>query len=84
MSNSYKRDFTDEKGNGYTLEAEGEKINFHGKTYKLQHENTKCKKKEGIFTSDIGVHSNGFAGILGLAMILSLAGVIIAYLFWKF
>ena len=57
MNNSYKKDFTDEKGNSYTLEAEGEKINFHGKIYKLQHENTKCKKKEGIFTSDIGIHS---------------------------
>lgn len=86
MKSNLKKDFTDEKGTGYTLIAEGEKKEIHlGKKYKLQHEFKEVKKKsDGVFTSDIGIHSNGFAGIMGLAMILALAGIIIAYLFWRF
>ena len=86
MKESLKRDFVDEKGAELTMIAEGSKANFMGnKNYKLQHEfKSKNKKIKGIFTSDIGVHSSGFAGIMGLAMIISIAGIIIAYLFWRF
>lgn len=84
MKECLKKDFNDEKGNYYTLIAEGNKVNLQGKKYKLQHEFKVKRKASGIFTSDIGVHSNGFAGIMGLALIISLAGVLIAYLFWKF
>lgn len=81
---SYTNDFADNKGNCYTVKAEGEKLNLN-KNYKLQHEFTdKKKRNKGVFTSDIGIHSNGFAGIMGLALIIAIAGVIIAYLVLKF
>lgn len=86
MKESLKRDFVDEKGIENTMIAEGNKVNFMGnKKYKLQHEFKKTKKKsKGLLTSDIGVHSSGFAGIMGLATIISIAGIILAYLFWRF
>ena len=86
MKESLKRDFVDEKGAELTMIAEGSKAHLMAnKNYKLQHEFKNQKKKaKGILTSDIGVHSSGFAGIMGLAMIISIAGVIIAYLFWRF
>ena len=86
MKESLKRDFVDEKGTEYTLIAEGSKAKLPtNKTYKLQHEfKNKKEKVKGIFTSDIGVHSSGFAGIMGLAMIIAIAGIIVAYLLWGF
>lgn len=86
MKESLKRDFVDEKGIENTMIAEGSKANFmRDKNYKLQHEFQNPKKKaKGLFTSDIGVHSSGFAGIMGLATIISIAGIILAYLFWRF
>jgi len=89
MKETKNLDFIDEKGNENTITLEGnEKILLPNKNYKLQHESTgkKINKKlaKGIFTSDIGVHSNGFAGIMGLALIVAIAGIIIAYLVLKF
>lgn len=86
MKESLKRDFVDEKGDYHTMIAEGSKTKLMAdKNYKLQHEFKNSKKKaKGIFTSDIGIHSSGFAGIMGLAMIVVVAGIILAYLFWKF
>ena len=85
MKESLKKDFIDEKGNETTVIIEGNNTNFIGnKNYKLQHEFKNKKKSKSIFTEDIGIHSNGFAGIMGLATILSIAGIIIAYLFLKF
>jgi len=85
MKESLKKDFVDEKGKEYTVIAEGRKPNFLGNgNYKLQHEFKVSNKPKGIFTSDIGIHSSGFAGIMGLATILVIAGIIVAYLFWRF
>ena len=84
-----KVDFIDEKGheNIITLESNTEE-KIPARKYKLQtpKEMKRINKKlaKGTFTSDIGVHSNGFAGIMGLALIISIAGIIIAYLFLKF
>ena len=89
MKESKTVDFIDEKGheNIITLESnEGAKIPV--KNYKLQTPSgmKKINKKfaKGTFTSDIGIHSSGFAGIMGLALIISLAGIIIAYLMFRF
>ena len=86
MKESLKKDFIDEKGNEHIVILEGNKANFLGKkNYKLQHEfkNSNMKAK-GLFTSDIGIHSSGFAGIFGLAMIVVVAVIIIAYLLLRF
>ena len=89
MKESKTVDFIDEKGHEsiMTLESnQNEKI--PAKNYKLQTPSgmKKINKKlaKGTFTSDIGIHSSGFAGIMGLALIISIAGIIIAYLFFKF
>ena len=80
-----KKDFTDEKGIDYTVTLEGNNIGIpKDKKYKLQHEFKNRKLGKGLFTSDIGVNSNGFAGVVGLATIISLAAIVIAYLLWKF
>ena len=65
-----------------------EKINLK-LNYKLQRpeSNNKYMKKDvkakGIFTSDIGIKSQGFAPIFTLALIISLGAVIIAYILWR-
>jgi glycosylphosphatidylinositol transamidase (GPIT) subunit GPI8 len=86
MKESLKKDFVDERGNENTITIEGTNVVLDtNKQYKLQHQSSiKNKKAKGVFTSDIGIHSNGFAGIMGLATILSIAGIIIAYIFLKF
>ena len=86
MKESLKKNFIDEKGTDCTMIIEGTTIpQNQNKKFKLHHEFAKSPKKpKGVFTSDIGIHSSGFAGIVGLATILSIAGIIIAYLFWKF
>jgi len=87
MKESLQKDFIDEKGNEHTVIIEGEHKNIlRNKNYKLQHEfeNKKKKAAKGIFTSDIGVHSHGFAGIMSLALILAVATLTIAYLLLKF
>ena len=89
MKESKVVDFIDERGheNIMTLESnQSEAIPV--RKYKLQNpkELKKFNKRmaKGTFTSDIGIHSNGFAGIMGLALLISIAGVIIAYLVLKF
>ena len=89
MKESKTLDFIDEKGHENTITLEGEQTHaLENKKYKLQ--TPKEMKKinprlaKGTFTSDIGIHSSGFAGIMGLALIIAIAGVIIAYLFFKF
>jgi len=84
-----KVDFIDEKGheNIITIESNTEE-KIPARKYKLQtpREMKKINKRlaKGTFTSDIGIHSNGFAGIMGLALIISIAGIIIAYLLLRF
>ena len=89
MKETKNLDFIDERGNENIITLEGkEKITLPNKNYKLQHESTSKKINhklaKGIFTSDIGVHSNGFAGIMGLALIVAVAGIIVAYLVLRF
>lgn len=84
-----KKDFVDKKGDEFTVEVisdEGFKV-LENKPYKLQipeEYNYKEIKRKGIFTSDIGIKSSGFAPIFTLALIISIGGIIIAYLLWRF
>ena len=89
MKESKTIDFIDDKGHENTMTLESEKkMNLSSKHYKLQQpkemKKINIKLAKGTFTSDIGIHSSGFAGIMGLALIIAIAGVIIAYLFFKF
>ena len=88
MKESKMIDFVDEKGYENTLTIEGETGKLSNKKYKLQapvpKKKINPKLAKGTFTSDIGVHSNGFAGIMGLALIISIAGIIIAYLVFRY
>lgn len=91
MKNNINRDFVDEKGNkseiiitSYDTETISLKPN-----YKLQrpHSNNKYMQKgakaKGMFTSDIGIKSEGFAPIFTLALIISLGVAFIAFLMWR-
>ncbi len=83
------KDFIDEKGEEYTVSitpSDDRDINLGNRTYKLQtpyDDKYKKIKKKGIFTSDIGIKSSGFAPIFTLALILSLSAVVIAFLLWR-
>ena len=91
MKNTVTKDFVDESGNNseITITAENNaNINLN-KKYKLQRpasDNKYMKKNakaKGIFTSDIGVKSEGFAPIFTLALIIVIGILIAAYVFWK-
>ena len=43
----------------------------------------KNAKAKGIFTSDIGVKSEGFAPIFTLASIIAVGAIVIALLMWR-
>ena len=91
MQNSVTQNFVDEKGQNsemiITSNTE-EKLMLKGK-YKLQKpdSNNKYMKKgakgKNIFTSDIGVKSEGFAPIFTLALIISVGVLAIAFILWR-
>ena len=91
MKNSVTQNFVDEKGQNsemiITSNTE-EKLMLKGK-YKLQkpESNNKYMKKgakgKNIFTSDIGVKSEGFAPIFTLALIISVGVLAIAFILWR-
>lgn len=91
MKNSVVQDFIDEKGRKSELiitSDTSDKVNLKP-NYKLQRpeSNNKYMKKgakgKGVFTSDIGVKSEGFAPIFTLAAIIALGTVIIAFIMWR-
>lgn len=91
MKNSVVQDFIDEKGKKSELiitSDTNDKVNLKP-NYKLQRpeSNNKYMKKgakgKGVFTSDIGVKSEGFAPIFTLAAIIALGTVIIAFIMWR-
>ena len=91
MKNNIVEDFVDEKGNKseiiITSSGDG-KVNLKP-NYKLQHPEftnkymKKGSKGKGVFTSDIGVKSEGFAPIITLASIIAIGAIIIALLMWR-
>ena len=92
MKNSVVHDFVDEKGNKSEMiisSNNDERITLKP-NYKLQRPKSDNKymkkgaKAKGIFTSDIGHKSAGFAPIFTLAAIISLSVIAIAYFMWRF
>ena len=91
MKNSITQNFVDEKGQKSSMvitSTNEEKVNLKP-NYKLQRpdSNNKYMKKgakaKGVFTSDIGVKSEGFAPIFTLALIISIGALAIALLMWR-
>ena len=91
MKNSVTQNFVDEKGHKseMIITSESEKNVNLKPNYKLQRpaSDNKYMKKgakgKNVFTSDIGVKSEGFAPIFTLALIISLGVLIIAFLMWR-
>lgn len=91
MNNNIKKDFVDEQGNESELiltSNDNAKINLKS-NYKLQRpeSNNKYMKKgakaKNIFTSDIGIKSEGFAPIITLSLIIVIGVLIIAFIMWR-
>lgn len=91
MKNSVTQDFVDEKGHKSEMiitSNSNEKVNLKP-NYKLQRPESDNKymkkgvKGKGIFTSDIGVKSEGFAPIVTLSLIIVIGLITIAYLMWR-
>lgn len=91
MKNNITRDFVDEKGNNSELiltSNDNEKINLKP-NYKLQRPESNNKfmrkgaKAKSIFTTDIGVKSEGFAPVITLALIIVIGIAAIAFIMWR-
>lgn len=91
MNNNITKDFVDEKGNKTELiltSNDTSKVNLKA-NYKLQRpeSNNKYMKKgakaKNIFTSDIGVKSEGFAPIITLSFIIVIGIVAITLIMWR-
>ena len=85
-----EKNFIDENGDGAKVIIEADnnyQVNM-GKNvrYKLAEEmRPKGKiRKRGVFTSPVGPTSHGFAGIMTLAGLVALAGIIIAFITLRF
>lgn len=85
------KDFVDEKGHKSEIiitSSTDEKVNLRP-NYKLQRpaSNNKYMKKgakgKGVFTSDIGVKSEGFAPLITLSLIVAIGVIAIIYLMWR-
>lgn len=91
MKNSVTHDFVDEKGQKSELiiTSNSDKEVKIKPNYKLQRpeSNNKYMKKgvkaKGIFTSDIGVKSEGFAPIFMLSLMIVIGVIAIAFLMWR-
>ena len=92
MKNSVVHDFVDEKGKKSEMvitSNNNEKVELKP-NYKLQRPESDNKymkkgaKGKGVFTSDIGHKSEGFAPIFTLALIIAISAIAIAYFMWRF
>ena len=82
-----ERNFTDKNGTSkIMIEGNGAPLggDFKNNTYVIANHISKNKNKKmktpGALTDNIGPGSSGFAGVATLAVIIAIAGVIIAYL----
>ena len=91
MKNSITRDFVDERGNKSEIiltSNDNGKIGLKS-NYKLQRPDSNNKfmrkgaKAKGLFTSDIGVKSEGFAPIVTLSLIIVIGLLAIAFIMWR-
>ena len=91
MKTNIKEDFVDEKGNNAEIyiTSPDESVVKLNPNYKLQRpdSNNKYMKKgakaKSIFTTDVGIKSQGFAPIFTLALIIALGLVTIAFILWR-
>ena len=91
MKNSITKEFVDEQGQNSSMiitSTSDKKVNLKP-NYKLQRpasDNKYMKKRvkaKGVFTSDIGIKSEGFAPIFTLALIIAISAISIALLMWR-
>ena len=91
MKNNVTKNFVDEKGENAELiltSNDDKAINLKP-NYKLQRPETNNKymkkgaKAKGVFTSDIGVKSEGFAPIVTLSFIIVIGLVLAAFIMWR-
>ena len=91
MKNSITQNFIDEKGQKSEMTITSntdEKLILKG-NYKLQRPETNNKymkkgaKAKSVFTSDIGVKSEGFAPIVTLSLIIVIGLVLAAFIMWR-
>ena len=91
MNNNITKSFVDDKGNKTEMiltSNDTSKVTLKA-NYKLQRpeSNNKYMKKgakaKGLFTSDIGVKSEGFAPIITLSLIIVIGVVAIALIMWR-
>lgn len=91
MNNNITKNFVDEKGENAELiltSNDDKKVNLKP-NYKLQRPESNNKymrkgaKAKSIFTSDIGVKSEGFAPIVTLSLIIVIGVVAIAFIMWR-
>lgn len=96
MENNNGKTFTDSNGTSKVLfESDGKPLggNFGNNNYVIaNHSTSNSKPKTKILSreinvpkgTNIGIGSNGFAGVITLASIIAIAGIIVAYLTLKY
>lgn len=91
MNNNITKSFVDDKGNKTEMiltSNDTSKVTLKA-NYKLQRPESDNKymkkgaKAKSIFTSDIGVKSEGFAPIITLSLIIVIGVVAIALIMWR-
>ena len=91
MKNSVTQNFIDEKGHKSEMiitSTNDEKVTLKG-NYKLQRPDFDNKymkkgvKGKNVFTSDIGVKSEGFAPIFTLALIVAIGVIAVVFVLWR-
>lgn len=79
---------TADKNGSYTVKAssDGNPLggNFRDTNYVIANHKSKTKVRKMNAGSNIGKGSNGFAGVATLAVIIALAGIIVAYFALKY
>ena len=92
MKNSVVHSFVDEKGKNseMIISSENSQQIKLKPNYKLQRPESDNKymrkgaKGKGVFTSEIGHKSDGFAPIFTLAFIIAISIIAVAYFMWRF
>ena len=91
MKNNITKDFVDEKGYKSEMiltsnDNQSVKLNQNYKLQRPASDNKYMKKGakgKGVFTSEIGVKSEGFAPIFTLALIIAVGVIAIALIMWR-
>lgn len=88
--NNMEKEFVDESGEKAKIEImsnDNVQVNMGRENYKIAESMRMPKRKirqRGIFTSNIGPGSHGFAQVFTLASIIALGSVIVAFIVLRF